>query len=134
MEHLTLTEMITIDSSIWVALFDENDSCHEEAIKIIENLNSASINLIEHIYAEVLTVLRNKKLTNECQKFIDFLKAVKIKIKFLNKNSFTLANFLFFQFKKLSFTDCFLMSTAVLEKAQLMTFDKAIKKAWKSML
>ncbi len=126
--------MMMIDSSIWVALFDKNDSCHAEAVKLMENLNSKFIKLINHVYAEVLTVLKNKKLNNECQKFINFLSITKIKINFSNENSFTLANFLFFQFKKLSFADCLLISMSNLNNTELMTFDKALKKAWKSML
>lgn len=133
MEPLTLIEMIILDTSVWIALLDQNDSCRNRAIKIVANINSGFLKVFDHIYSEVLTVLRNKALEQECPKFVNFLQTTKIKVNLINENMLTLANFFFFQYKKLSFTDCLLLAAAKTTNAELITFDKELKKIWEKM-
>ena len=122
-----------IDSSIWVALLDKDDSCRDRAMIELENLENTEIEVYDHIYGEVLTVLRNKRSNYHCTGFCELLEILRVKIKLTSENIFTLANKFFFQFKKLSFTDCLLMASAKIHNAKLLTFDKNLKKAWTAL-
>ena len=121
--------MKILDSCIWVALMNKKDSCHERAISLVENLASKDIRLYDHIYAEVLNVLRNKYSDALCLRFIYFLEEIGINTNMITEKAFIEANQIFFKYKHLSFTDALLLATAKHDKAELVTFDKRLKAA-----
>lgn len=130
MVPLTPIEMIMIDTSVWVALLDKGDSLHKKAKDAVRNVQPNQLKIFDHIYIETLTVIRNKVSDFYCEQFIKFLKNCNLEINLTSRKILTLATFLFFQFKKLSFPDCLIMASAKINKAELITFDKALKKAW----
>lgn len=125
-----MKKTVMIDTSVWIALLNYQDSCHEKAMILMEDLVTDQINLYDFTYSEVLTVLRNKTKQINCQKFIELLEFFNIQITLSNLKVLDLANILFFHFQKLSFPDCLLMASAKFKKAKLLTFDKKLQKAW----
>lgn len=132
MVTLTPTEMIMLDTSLWIALLDSTDSCREKAINIVKSIESENLYIFDYIYAETLTVLRNKALDVKLHELTGFLEAGNLKVNISDSTMFSMANELFFRYKKLSFVDCTLMATAKIKKGHLLTFDKQLQKAWDS--
>lgn len=122
--------MIMLDSSIWIAYMNKKDSCHDKAFKILAGLNSEELEIYEHTYEETLNVLRNKTSSEQCQNFIRFLKDYNLEITIGDEHVLSIANTFFFEFSKLSFSDCLLMSASLLNNSQLISFDKEMLKAW----
>jgi len=123
--------MILFDSSIWVALANENDPQHEKSIGLLDILEQNQISIPDFIFTETLTVLKIKSSLETCSKYLKILKVLNIDIILTETNQYELAYKIFFnEEKKLSFTDCLLMATAYLENGNLITFDKSLEKAW----
>mgnify|MGYP001558614600 FL=1 len=122
--------MILIDTSVWIALIDSQDSCHSRAKDIVKDIFHEDVGIFDHIYGEILTVLRNKTSNEKCLKFVEYLKYTKININFCSKESFFMAQEFFFRFRKISFIDSLLMAFAKEINSDLITFDKELKKAW----
>lgn len=125
--------MILLDTSVWVALMNKDDACHTASRSIVEKFNYEDLELFDHIYGEVLTVLRLKTTQENCEKFISYLKYIGIRLNFSSKKSFFLAQELFFAFPKISFIDSLLMAFAKENNAEIITFDKSLQKAWKKI-
>lgn len=121
-----------VDSSIWVALFSIEDNCHKRAVELFLELNGAPV-LSEHAYEEVLNVLRNKTSEKECESFIKFLDNYQIQILMSDEHIFSVANSFFVQHKKVSFSDCLILATGVINDLRLVTFDKELEKAYLSL-
>lgn len=122
--------MTILDTSVWISLLNKQDSTHQKARKLIEELKGCSFEIMDSIYSETLTVLRNKVSERQCIAFTRLLRDASMKITLSSSKVFTQANFFFFQFNKLSFTDCLLLAAAKLNNAELVTFDKNLQKAW----
>lgn len=119
-----------MDTSVWISLLDEEDSCNERARNIVRNICYQDLEIMDHLYAEILTVLRNKISDQQCYRFSNFLKNAGLKITLITREVLNLANFVFFKSSKLSFTDCLLIASAKLSGADLVTFDKNLEKEW----
>lgn len=123
-----------LDTSIWVALLDEDDSCHHDAAKIIADIHPEDLHISDYIYCEILTVLRRKNLEFMIRELINFISDFNIKVKFIDQDLFNLASSLFLNFEKLSFTDCAILATAKFNREKLFTFDKQLEKAYQKIL
>lgn len=133
MEPLIRIEMIMIDTSVWVALLYDQDTCHEKAKKIVEKICYKDLQVFDHIYTETLTVLRNKVSDLAGKKFFRFFHDVKLNIFISTEEIFNLANNIFFNNDKLSFTDALIIAAAKSKNAKLITFDKTLNKAWEEL-
>lgn len=120
---------ILLDSSIWVAFFSIEDNCHEKAVKLLLELKGQP-SLSEHAYEEVLNVLRNKTSEKQCENFTKFLDNYQIEILMSDEHIFSATNSLFFKYNKLSFSDCLIMATAIINGLPLMTFDWELEKVY----
>ena len=125
--------MIVTDSSVLVALINEDDNQHEKALKILADIYINRLKLFDFLYIETLSVLRLKKAETDCVKFINFLDYFELALNLSTQETIELANKYFFQFIKLSFTDCLVMAGAKIHKAQIITFDKNLQKAWNQL-
>lgn len=124
--------MILIDSSIWVSVIHESDSLHENGLNMMDVVDKKDIAIFDYTYAEVLNVLRQKGMP-ACLRFLKLLKEMHLGIFLSDESQMILANRLFLNDdKKLSFTDCLLIATGIINNAQLLTFDKDLKKTWES--
>lgn len=125
--------MIILDSSIWIAYLNENDTCHRKALDILLKLGYSEIGVYDHIYSEVLNVLRNKTTEEICRTFIQFLENYPLEITMSDEHILSLANTYFFKYPKLSFSDCMIMAASILSDSKLATFDKYLQKAWEEL-
>lgn len=125
--------MIVVDSNILISLMHADDSCHEKSMAIMKNVDSSEIELSEHVYVEVLTILRNKVSDKEARSFLAFLQLFSIGICHEDAKIYPFANECFFQYKQLSYTDALLLAKAIAQNADLLTFDQNLQKAWKKL-
>ncbi|MBI2634137.1 PIN domain-containing protein [Candidatus Peregrinibacteria bacterium] len=125
--------MIMIDTSIWIALLDKTDNCHRQAISALNGIYYRDIGICDQIYGETLTVLRNKLHEQKCYEFYKFINDQGVNTMLSDRHVLMLSMHYFFLYRKLSFVDCLLMATAKLNNAELLTFDKSLKKAWDSI-
>lgn len=122
-----------IDSSVLIAFFNELDSCHQKAVKLITEINKKPNILHVHVLVlmETLTVLKQKVAFDEFSQYSKTL---------MNQEAFTLINGffyyedmpfnkIFFKKNKLSFIDSFLIDYSKSQKLPLLTFDQAIIKS-----
>lgn len=121
--------MIIIDSSVWISFFNPSDSNYDRAKKIFEGLNSEHIVIFDYIYTESMTVFRNKVSDEVCIKFEQLLHCWDISVFFTDHVLVHLATEYFFQFKKLSFTDCLILASSKVNDYEIATFDTALQKA-----
>jgi len=119
--------MTIIDSSVWIAWLDKDDSQHEKAEKVLSV--AQHIIIPEYVILEVCTVLsRNKKHTLAEQFLSIVLENNDIAILFSYEELFhaTIAYFKIVGRYRLSFVDTML---AVLSKTYtITTFDTALQK------
>lgn len=121
--------MIILDSSIWVAFFSQKDSQRQKAKEFFPGLKTQEIILLDHIYAEIMNVLRIRAGDEECIKFKRFLNIFRIRISLTALDVINMANIYFFQFKKLSFTDCIILASSKISNYEIATFDNSLQKA-----
>lgn len=122
-----------LDSSIWIAYLNENDTCHKKALDILLKCGHLEIVIYDHVYSEVLNVLRNKTTEEICRTFVQFLEDYPLEITISDEHILSLANTYFFKYPKLSFSDCMIMAASILSYSQLVTFDKSLQKAWEEI-
>lgn len=121
--------MIIIDTSLWVSFLNPADSNHDRAKQIFLSIKAKEIIVFDYIYTESMTVFRSKVADEYCIRFTQFLRDWQISIFFIDQIIVRLANIYFFQFKKLSFTDCLILASAKINNYELSTFDNALEKA-----
>lgn len=125
--------MILIDSCVWIGLLDIDDSNHLRATEKMHGLNLRDVRIDDHIFGELLVVFRRKKMPDVCKNLIQFMSDLEIKIDMTSEKVFKLAASLFIKYKNLSFTDSLILAKAKTEKFELLTFDKALLKAWEEV-
>lgn len=125
--------MMIIDSAIWIAFLKKDDSCHELAKHVFQKLSLNEMLIYDHIYSEVMTVLRNRVSEEACMSFKNFFEDLDVPILLVNDIIFMLANLYFLLFKKLSFTDCIMLASSKIYQHELRTFDKNLQKAWEKV-
>lgn len=125
--------MVLIDSSVWVAIMNEEDSQHLKAGDLMQQFFWDQVEVLDHMYAETLNVLRRKSSVDHCRKFVNFLRKRNIPFLLCNNNSLDFANQIFFAHPKLSFTDALLIATAKLYGHEILTFDENLLRVWRSL-
>lgn len=121
--------MKIIDTSIWVSFFNPADSNNSIAHNIFLTSETGDIVVFDYIYTESMNVFRAKFSDNYCTNFSRFLTDLEIPVRLVEPGTVKLANIYFFQFKKLSFTDCLMLASAKINNYELSTFDDALQKA-----
>ncbi len=121
--------MIILDSNIWIAYLDTDDSQHQKAIDIFRKLDTVVL-ITEYIILEVSTVLAmrlSKKVADE------FLKKITdnrdIQILYSSRDFFDniVSTFIEYPKRNLSFIDLSLLILA--KDYSLKTFDKKLSNA-----
>lgn len=120
--------MIILDSSVWVALFNDDDNQHKKAVKIFSDLKSLPVGLPEYVILEVASVLALRANKAVSVQFIDYaLENESIEVVYSNGLFFDASVELFKKAKKLSFVDCALLYLS--RNNEIITFDNDLKKA-----
>ena len=112
-----------IDSSVWIAYFDTNDSQHTSAKQTLETRTTAVI-IPEYILLEVVTVLRNKKKESVLKQFIDLATKRGTYLAADTLGVEVAACYSQKQYQKLSFVDVALVLLS--KQYEIITFDKAL--------
>lgn len=123
--------MIILDSNVWVAYLNKNDSQHKKAEEIFSHL-TAGLAVPEYVILEVCSVLTLKANKSIADKFLEFITDNQdIEILFSNHVFFTgvIVCFKNTSQQKLSFTDIALVYLSKTHK--VITFDKQLEKAIK---
>ncbi len=118
--------MELIDTSVFVAYFNDDDDLHERALK--RDYKHSSTNQL--VFCEVANVLEkripDKKIVMDCLKqLLEKVRLVALPEEELNETVREFSK----HYGKLSFTDCSLLVQAKNLKAELITFDEKLAKA-----
>ena len=122
--------MTILDSSVFVALYNESDSQHQKAVRLSASISD--IALSEYILLETCTLLLAKAGADVAERFLEYsLDSADVTILFSSPDFFRGTAHLFRRLKnkKLSFVD---VSLLLLSKShEVITFDRALEKAIK---
>lgn len=124
--------MIVVDSSVWIALYNELDSQHDKAKKLAISFSNVAI--AEYVVLETCTILQNKAGIEAAEKFLAFaldnsdVTILHLSPEFFNKIAHT---FRWLMHKKLSFVDISLLLLS--ESHEIVTFDKALTRTIKKL-
>jgi len=120
--------MTILDSNVWVAFFDKDDSFHRKAVQIVSNLQERIV-LPEYVLLEVTTVLSRKAGKSSADIFLQKVFANR-DVQVLSSSQQFLDEvvqlYLSRTNKKLSFVDYALLYLS--GKMNVVTFDKDLKK------
>ncbi len=119
-------EVVVVDSSVWVALFIDGDSSHAEAGKIIDSL-AGYIYVPYIVLSETATVITNKYSKEQANNFLHFISGDTRCTIVDNSYSTDMKAFLDCP-EMLSFPDISIITFAVQHQAQLITFDRKMRK------
>ncbi len=122
MKNKTLT---ILDSNVWIAFFDKEDSTHERAVRIFKKLKVSELAITEYIVLEVATILKKYAGLDVANLFLFKLAQEGITIiedKYLLKE--TIKIFANSARDNLSFVDCSLVY--LFGKYKVTTFDKKL--------
>lgn len=119
MEHST----VVLDSNVFVAFYNQSDSSHEEAIRVMAEFDESTIVVHPYVIQEVSTVLTYRFGLAMAKKFVqNIMEASNITIPVIDiqadLTAFSRLN------SKISFTDLALINLAKRTNALLVTFDR----------
>ncbi len=120
--------MKILDSNIWIAFFNIEDSQHNKAQKIFKVLENEKIIITEYIILEVASVLLNKAGRGVANTFIEMaIDNEDVELLLSDEDIFKITLMRFQQGfkKKLSFIDASLVCLS--GEYEIMTFDKDLK-------
>lgn len=119
------SESFVVDSSVFVAFYNQNDTQHLDALRLMEELQLATLIIHPYVLQEVATVLTYRFGFETAKKFLsDITTAENVIIPPINVRSeierFRLLG------KKMSFTDVAIINLAEQMAIRLLTFDRQI--------
>jgi predicted nucleic acid-binding protein len=118
--------MLIIDSCVWIAYFNLNDSQHQKAQNVFAKIKDGVV-LTEYLIVEIASVLALRSNKENADKFLEFAQNNKDIDVILSDKSFftrTVETFKNTGNNKLSFVDCSLLMLS--EHNEVITFDKAL--------
>lgn len=124
--------MIILDSNIWIAVLNENDSLHQRAVALFENIEEEVISH-EYIIVEVCNVLLMRKGKKNADEFLDSMLKDGLYVLYSSPSVFEEVCTFFRNRteKNLSFIDTTLLYYS--HDYQVYTFDKQLEKAIKKL-
>ncbi|MEK9154153.1 MAG: PIN domain-containing protein [Patescibacteria group bacterium] len=120
--------MMILDSSVWVAFYNEADSQHAKAIRL--SASFSDIALPEYILLETSTLLRSKAGDEIAERFLKYsLENAEVSVLYSSRELLHETALLFRRMKntKLSFVDVALLHLS--RTHEVITFDTALEKA-----
>jgi predicted nucleic acid-binding protein len=119
---------IIVDSSVWISLFNHEDSNHKKAISFEEILLKEQI-MPDLVFYESLTILKNKIKNNELLKEFNIFAtdSLNVTIKLFYENNRDVLNLFIREYKDgLSYVDVLLLYLS--NDYHILTFDEKLKK------
>ena len=122
-----------LDSSVWIALFIDDDSQHETAVSVMNMIGDDTIVIPYLVLTEVATVLTTKHSFEQAAAFIAFAQN---SIQNLLVPDYPESEIQFFlsQKQNLSFIDVTLIGLTLRHSYHLVTFDKKMQKYYQKLL
>ena len=123
--------MVILDSNIWIACLDRNDSTHDQAVKLWSELENRGeqIKVPEYVLLETTTMINRLAGKSTSDTFLDFVidndsvEIIPSSPEFLSK---VIKNYLTLKTKDLSFVDVALLVLSA--EIKVLTFDSRLKK------
>jgi predicted nucleic acid-binding protein len=117
---------VIFDSNVWIGLFNKNDSCHQQALRLFSE--HQSIGIPEYVVLEVVTVLQLRASKLKADLFAKIIKSTEsVSVLCASDELFWTTLTIFQQqTKKLSFVDCTLI--ALSKYYRVYTFDDELEK------
>jgi len=117
--------MYLIDSSVWIALFLDDDSQHAKAVDVLRDVGDAAIKIPYGVILETTTALSRKQSKEQADKFVEYIRAnsqVEVTSPFVSEDiSIFLA-----EPDRLSFVDALLKGLSLRDGLTLISFDKQL--------
>jgi len=124
---------IVIDSNVFYASLNIEDSLHEKSLKLLEEISESIFIVPYSVLSEVSTLLSYRQWKEKANEFIQTLKNTDNI--FIVSNSLDDDIELFLEIdKKISFTDISLISICKKYNAHLATFDKQLISIYKKII
>lgn len=125
------SKTFVVDSSVFIARYDELDTNHDNATLILRELSQALLIIHPYVVQEVVTVLTYKFGAAAGKQFIDDIRrSENILIPAVDIN--TDMEYFRSHSKKISFTDSSLINLSESLNASLLTFDKQMTRIAKN--
>ena len=117
--------MYVVDSSVWIALFLDDDSQHQKALDAIARIGDERIQVPYGVIAETVTVLSRKDSKAQANRFVEF---VRLNPQLEMTSAFSLHDMQVFtaESDRLSFVDSLLKDMALRGGYTLISFDKEL--------
>ena len=117
-----------VDSSVIIAAFRQNETCHKQALNILQA--AEKIIILDLVLSEILTVIKMREGLEVAKKVADFLTCNEdVMIEKLDDDGYEeTLNFFKNNKNKLSFVDTALLIFGKVKKITLTTFDKDLGK------
>ena len=114
--------MYLVDSSVWIALFLDDDSQHAKAAEVMERIGDASIRVLYGVVLETTTTLARKQSKQQADKFVEYIRAnpqIELVTPFPSRD----VDMFLEESERLSFVDTLLKDMALRENITLVSFD-----------
>ncbi len=119
------------DSSVWVGLFLDDDTNHENSAAVFDAL-PRTVYVPYIVVVEVATILTYKHSKQQADNFLRYISEDERFSKIDNRYSKDISAFLK-QRERLSFADVAIIETALYYDVALVTFDKQMKKLYERL-
>jgi predicted nucleic acid-binding protein len=119
---------VLLDTSILCALFDEQDAHHEEAVRLLHTVQGAHVLIPCIVIAELLAgEVPGERILRQCTNFASAI------LPDTEQEIALLATFSTTAQKGLKANDCLILAHSLKQKAELLTFDQKLLKAYKQL-
>ena len=117
--------MYLVDSSVWIALFLDDDTQHAKAVEAMDSIGDAHIQIPYGVISETVTVLSRKQSKELADKFIEYIRN---NPQIHTTSSFVSEDMRIFLAEKdrLAFVDAILKNLALSNGLVLVSFDKQL--------
>ena len=117
--------MYLVDSSVWIALFLDDDSQHAKAVDVLRRIGDASIRIPYGVILETTTTLARKQSKQQANKFVEYVRA-NSQIEILMPFPLEDINIFLEEPDRLSFVDALLKGMSLRDGLALISFDKQL--------
>ncbi|OGG73133.1 hypothetical protein A3A38_03330 [Candidatus Kaiserbacteria bacterium RIFCSPLOWO2_01_FULL_53_17] len=117
--------MYLVDSSVWIALFLDDDTQHAKAVAVMARIRDGSIQVPYGVILETATVLARKQSKEQANKFVEFVRSSP-QIEIVSPFSSRDIEIFLKEPDRLSFVDIILKEMTWREGSTLISFDQKL--------
>lgn len=131
--------MTLLDANVIIAFLDRSDVFHNKAVKEISRRRNEHMATLSNIMIEVYSVIarRCKEKRYNCQRALELVQSFENSLKIIwlgdiKERHYKTIDTMIKTHGALNYNDALLLNFAKEQNAELLTFDKTLKKAFKS--